>query len=114
MKANTFLSRDNEIQEYISLIEDCKMIEPMAKEILNNNPFAWANIVTKAFDVTVKGNIVSTNTFATYIADCTFVKFKNISEDNTIFLAVEKGMLVFIGNGDIEEILQNALFTISF
>ena len=47
MIANNFLSRDKRIQEYISLIEDCKMIEPMAKGIFNNNPFSWINIVTK-------------------------------------------------------------------
>lgn len=53
MKKNTFANSDSEIQEFVSLIKDSKMIEPMAKEILSKNPYAWAIILTKAFDVTV-------------------------------------------------------------
>ena len=110
MIANTILSRDNEIQEHISLIEDSKMIEPMAKEILNKNPFAWANIIIKTFDVTVKGNSISINSFATFLEGCTLVKFLEILKEHDIILTIEKGMLIFLGNGDLEDILLDALF----
>ncbi|WP_068985585.1 hypothetical protein [Lysinibacillus xylanilyticus] len=114
MIANTILSRDNGIQEYISLIDDSKMIEPMAKEILYKNPFAWANIITKAFDVTVKGNSISINSFTTFLEGCAFEKFLEILEEHEIILTIEKGMLIFFGNGDLETILLDALSTNKF
>ena len=114
MIANTILSRDNGIQEYISLIDDSKMIEPMAKEILYKNPFAWVNIITNAFDVTVKGNSISINSFATFLEGCAFGKLLEILEEHRIILTIEKGMLIFLGNGDLETILLDALSTNKF
>lgn len=112
MSTNTFSIYQEDIKDFVSLITGCDMIEPLAKEILINSPFAWANILTRAFDYTVKGNSISVNSFATYIADCTFIKFLNVLKRNDISLAVEKGMLVFLGKGDIEEILLDELFSI--
>ncbi len=114
MSTNTFSICQGDTKDFVSLITDCEMIQPLAKEILNNHTFAWANIFTRAFDYTVKGNSISVNTFATYIADCTFIKFLDVLKRNDIILAVEKGMLVFLGNGDIEDILIDELFTIKY
>ena len=111
MKTNTFSNNDKEIQKYISLINNCKMIEPIAKEILSKNPVAWANIMINAFDVTVKSNAISIESFATYIGNCTFLEFLEILEKNGIILTENAGMLLFLGTGDIEEILLNSLFT---
>lgn len=110
MRSNTILKNEATNKEFISLISSCNMIEPLAKEILNNNSYAWANIVTRAFDYTVKGNSISVNYFATYISDCTFIKFLEVLKRNDIILAVERGMLLFLGKGDIEEILLDELF----
>ncbi|MFY0520594.1 hypothetical protein ACOMCU_22595 [Lysinibacillus sp. UGB7] len=114
MKTNTLQLTENDVYKYNCLIENCNMIEPIAKTILSQNPFKWVNIVTRAFDFTVKGNSISTNSFATYIANCSFIKFIEIIEKNEITLAVEKGMLVFLGTGDIEEILLDSLFNLNF
>ncbi|MEB2280118.1 hypothetical protein LAV73_08930 [Lysinibacillus xylanilyticus] len=112
MKTNTFSNNDKEIKKYISLINNCKMIEHIAKEILSKNPVAWINIMIKAFDVTVKSNAISIDSFAMYIVKCTFIEFLEILEKNGIILTEDAGMLLFLGTGDLEEILLNSLLLI--
>lgn len=108
MKINTV----NEVEQYKDLINNCTMIEAKAKSILCKNPSTWGRIVTNAFSVTVKGNSITTNMFATDIVNCSFVKFLEILENSEITLTVESGLLVFLGTGDIEEILLDALYSL--
>lgn len=107
MKTNVY---ENEIQEFRKLIDNCMMIEPMAKVILKKTPFAWVRIATTAFDFTVKGKNISVNSFNSYLINRTFIEFLEILENNKITLAVNEGNLVFLGTGDIEDILLNSLF----
>lgn len=103
-------ANENGINEYIKLIDNCKMIDTRAKAILSKYPTAWARIATTAFDFTVKGKRSSVDAFNTYIANCTFIKFLEILENNKITLVVNENAFAFIGTGDLEEILLDSLF----
>ena len=103
------IANDNN-KEYMKLISKCEMLDPLAKDILSKNPTAWARIATNAFDATVKGNSISVNAFNRYISNCSFINFLEILEENKIILAVNEGNLVFLGTGDLEDILLDALF----
>ncbi len=103
-------ANENDIKEYMKLIDNCKMIDPMAKAVLSKYPTAWARIATNAFAFIVKGNSIYVNAFNTYIANCTFIKFLEILENNKITLTFNEGNPVFLGTGDLEEILLDSLF----
>lgn len=104
------IANENNNKEYMELISKCEMFDPLAKDILSKNPTAWARIATNAFDATVKGNSISVNAFNSYISDCSFIKFLEILEENKVTLTVNEGNLVFLGTGDLEDILLDALF----
>lgn len=104
------IANENNNKEYMELISKCEMLDPLAKDILSKNPTAWARIATNAFDATVKGNSISVNAFNNYISDYSFINFLKILEENKITLTVNEGNLVFIGTGDLEDILLDALF----